>query len=88
MSKPVVRYLKAIVPPVVGGRAVVVLAEDHHTLSPEAVALYDGVVTTSTVQWVGDNALSYGRFETLNTLYVLGGHSDIPTERSAQKSPD
>lgn len=65
--KPMIRYSEVIVPPVVGGRAVIQLAEEHHTLSPMELAVHDHVVTTSTVQSVEEGT---GRFETRNTFYV------------------
>lgn len=67
MSKPLIRYSEVIVPPRVGRSAVIRLAEQHHTIPEASLALYDGVVTTSTVQSVEEGT---GRFETLNTLYV------------------
>lgn len=67
-NKPMIRYSEVFVPPVVGGRAVIRLAEQHHTIPEASLALYDGVVTTSTVQSVEEG--NTGRFETRNTFYV------------------
>lgn len=65
--KPMIRYSEVIVPPVVGGRAVIRLAEEHHTLQHDPIWNPERVVTTSTVEWVEDGA---ARFRTRNTFYV------------------
>lgn len=72
-----VRYSRTLVSPKVGFSAIIVLAEQHHTIAKEDLEYHDNVVTTSTVQEVEEGT---GRFWTLNTFYV-------PDERP-QKSPD
>lgn len=65
--KPIIRYSDTAVPPVVGGRAIIRLAEAHHR--PDLAArqeAYGNIVTTSRVVTVASD----GSFETLNTLYV------------------
>lgn len=64
---PLIRYSEIIVPPVVGGRAVIKLAEEHHTLQHDPIWNPDRIVTTSVVQEVEEET---GRFKTLNTFYV------------------
>jgi hypothetical protein len=68
--KPMIRYSEIIVPPVVGGRAVIKLAEPHHTIDSARLQMAGNVVTTSTVQEVEEGT---GRFKTLNTFYVPDG---------------
>jgi hypothetical protein len=64
--KPTIRYSEVLSPPVVGQSAVIVLAEQHHTISQMEQEYHENVVTTSTVLEVDDD----GSFETRNTLYV------------------
>lgn len=74
-TKPMIRYSEVIVPPAVGGRALIALAEQHHTLRDDPYNNPGRVVTTSVVQKIEEGT---GRFWTQNTFYVPDERPVLP----------